>query len=75
MTLSETTSGKLISLFIGLSLYLAEGINYAELAPFFPTEAHNRKDVSITMIGLITGRKSLLETFSVLLFEFLGSSL
>ena len=42
-------------LILGFSLYVFQGINYSQLAPYFPNDAQNDKGVSTTVIGLITG--------------------
>ena len=46
---------KVTALFLGLSFFLGEGLNYSQLGPFFPTEASEHKGVSTTLIGVITG--------------------
>ena len=55
MIFTGTKTTKILSLLIGLSFFLGEELNYSQLGPFFPTEARNKKDVSVTLIGVITG--------------------
>ena len=55
MSLGDSKFGKIFSIFLGLSFFIGEGLNYSQLGPFFPTEAQNKKNVSVSMVGLITG--------------------
>ena len=55
MNLRDSKFGKIISIFLGLSFFIGEGLNYSQLGPFFPTEAQNKKDVSVSLVGFITG--------------------
>ena len=44
-----------VPLLLGLILFIAEGVNYSQIGPFFPSEASANKNVSTTFIGVITG--------------------
>ncbi|XP_075255611.1 MFS-type transporter SLC18B1-like [Convolutriloba macropyga] len=46
---------KLATVLLGLALLIAEGVNYSQIGPFFPTEAAEHKGISTTSIGIITG--------------------
>ena len=46
---------KLAPILLGLALLIAEGVNYSQIGPFFPTEAEEQKGISTTSIGIITG--------------------
>ena len=43
-----------VAITIGLFLFVAEGINYSLIAPFFPTEAEEKKNISHVMVSLIS---------------------
>ncbi len=42
------------ALCLGLLMYLSEGLNYAQLGPFFPTNAIEEHGASTTWVGIIT---------------------
>ncbi|XP_075251451.1 MFS-type transporter SLC18B1-like [Convolutriloba macropyga] len=51
---SELTPTVLIALGVSLMLFVAEGINYSQLAPFFPNEAELRKGLTEFQVGAIS---------------------
>ena len=53
--MAQSNFAKIVALFLGLSFFMGEGLNYSQLGPFFPTEASKHKGVSTTFIGIITG--------------------
>ena len=42
-----------IALAVGCLLFIAEGINYSQLAPFFPTEAETKKGLDAFHVGIV----------------------
>ena len=42
-----------IALVVGCCLFVAEGINYSQLAPFFPTEAETKKGLDEFHVGIV----------------------
>ncbi len=60
---------KLVSLLAGLSVYLGEGLNYAQLGPFFPTNAEDKHGISATWVGVITAAGNIGTGIGVWLFS------
>ena len=57
-----------IALSCGLILFVAEGINYSLMAPFFPNEAERKKDISKFVVGAIVASNDVANiVFSILL--------
>ena len=56
-----------IALGFSIFLFIAEGINYSQLAPFFPNEAEVNKGVSKFLVGVISSCFD----FSTLVFSLL----
>ncbi|XP_075255202.1 MFS-type transporter SLC18B1-like [Convolutriloba macropyga] len=53
--MQKSNVGKVVPVLLGLTLIIAEGVNYSQIGPFFPTEASVYKGISTTSIGIITG--------------------
>ena len=54
----------IMSLTFAYILYILQGVNYSQLAPFYPNIAKDDKGVSTTVIGLITGAFDISGNFS-----------
>ena len=63
----ELNKHEFYGLILGFSLYVFQGINYSQLAPYFPNDAQNDKGVSTTVIGLITGAFDISDMFAAFL--------